>query len=283
VVRTILALACAATLFASDEIEVAVAARAIEPGELVVLTVKTPPDVQRVRVRVFDRDVPAFRDADRSWRALIGIDLDVEPGDHVITIDARAGKLARHATHELAVLPHKFATRTLNVDDAYVNPPADVQTRIARDAADLQHVWQSSAPERLWTGAFVRPVPGRSVSRFGKRSIFNGQLRTPHNGGDFMSPAGTPIEAPNAGRVALARDLYFSGNTVVIDHGLSMFSTLAHMSQIDVREGEMVKAGQVVGRVGATGRVTGPHLHWAVRVGGARVDPLSVLAVLGGQ
>ena len=111
-----------------------------------------------------------------------------------------------------------------------------MQTRIARDAADLQHVWQSSAPERLWTGAFVRPVPGRSVSRFGTRSIFNGQLRNPHNGGDFMSPAGTPIEAPNAGRVALARDLYFSGNTVVIDHGLSMFSTLAHMSQIAVRE-----------------------------------------------
>jgi len=283
VVRTILALACAATLFASDEIEVSIAARAIEPGELVVLTVKTPPDLQRVRVRVFDRDVPVFRDADRSWRALIGIDLDVEPGDHVITIAAQAGKLALHATHELAVLPHKFATRTLNVDESYVNPPAEVQTRIARDAADLQHVWQSSAPERLWTGAFVRPVPGRSVSRFGTRSIFNGQLRNPHNGGDFMSPAGTPIEAPNAGRVALARDLYFSGNTVVIDHGLSMFSTLAHMSQIDVREGEMVKAGQVVGRVGATGRVTGPHLHWAVRVGGARVDPLSVLAVLGGQ
>ena len=149
---------------------------------------KTPPDVQRVRVRVFDRDVPAFRDADGSWRALIGIDLDVEPGVTVVTIDARAGKRELHATRELAVGPHKFATRTLNVDEAYVNPPAEVQTRIARDAADLQHVWQSSAPERLWTGAFVRPVPGRSVSRFGTRSIFNGQLRNPHNGGARVDP-----------------------------------------------------------------------------------------------
>jgi murein DD-endopeptidase MepM/ murein hydrolase activator NlpD len=283
--RTILALLCAAAtgVSAPGGLDVAVAARSIQPGELVVLTVKTPPGVERLRVRAFDRDAPAFEDRAGSWRALIGIDLDVTPGAHVVTLDARAGTRALHASHELVVTPRKFATRTLTVDEAYVNPPPEVQERIAQDNADLLRVWQSSAPKRLWTEAFVRPVPGQSVSRFGTRSIFNGQARNPHNGGDFLSPAGTPIEAPNAGRVALARDLYFSGNTVVIDHGLGMFSTLAHMSQIDVAEGEVVKAGQVVGRVGATGRVTGPHLHWAVRVGGARVDPLSVLAVLGPQ
>ena len=119
------------------------------------------------------------------------------------------------------------------------------------------------------------------MSRFGTRSIFNGQARNPHSGADFMSPAGTPIQAPNAGRVALARDLYFSGNTIVIDHGLGVFSLLAHLSAFDVREGDTVAAGQVVGRVGATGRVTGPHLHWAVRVADARIDPLALLALLG--
>ena len=96
-----------------------------------------------------------------------------------------------------------------------------------------------------------------------------------------MSPPGTPIHAPNAGRVMLARELYFSGNTVVIDHGQSVFSLLAHLSAIDVHEGDAVAVDQVVGRVGATGRVTGAHLHWAVRIGDARVDPLSVLALLG--
>jgi murein DD-endopeptidase MepM/ murein hydrolase activator NlpD len=96
-----------------------------------------------------------------------------------------------------------------------------------------------------------------------------------------MSPSGTPIHAPNAGRVVLARELYFSGNTVVIDHGLGCYSLLAHLSVIDVHDGDRVAADQVVGRVGATGRVTGPHLHWAVRVGDARVDPMSVLALLG--
>jgi murein DD-endopeptidase MepM/ murein hydrolase activator NlpD len=275
------ALVCAAALARADSIGVTVAARSIQPGELVVLTVTTPAPADRIAVRAFDRDAAAFRDGERSWRALVGVDLDVAPGVHVVAIDADIGKQKIHATYDLDVQPKTFATRTLHVEEAYVNPPADVQTRIERDAAELRRVWQSSAPERLWTGGFVRPVPGASVSRFGTRSIFNGQPRSPHNGGDFMSPAGTPIEAPNGGRVALAHDLYFSGNTVIIDHGLGMFSTLAHMSEIDVREGDVVSAGQVVGRVGATGRVTGPHLHWAVRVGGARVDPLSVLEVLG--
>jgi murein DD-endopeptidase MepM/ murein hydrolase activator NlpD len=124
-------------------------------------------------------------------------------------------------------------------------------------------------------------VPQPANSRFGTRSIFNGKPRNAHGGADFLSPAGTPIHAPNAGRVVIARDLYFSGNTVVIDHGLGLFSMLAHLSAIDVREGQMVGADQILGRVGATGRVTGPHLHWAVRANGARVDPLSLLALLG--
>jgi murein DD-endopeptidase MepM/ murein hydrolase activator NlpD len=96
-----------------------------------------------------------------------------------------------------------------------------------------------------------------------------------------LSAAGTPVRAPNAGRVAAARDLFFTGNTIIVDHGLGVVSLLAHLSTMDVEEGQTVTAGQVVGRVGATGRVTGPHLHWGVTVAGARVDPLSVLALVG--
>ena len=114
----------------------------------------------------------------------------------------------------------------------------------------------------------------------GSRTILNGQPRSPHSGADFNSPAGTPIKAPNAGRVVLAGDRYFTGNTVMIDHGLTMFSLFAHLSEIDVHAGDSVKAGDVVGKVGSTGRVTGPHLHWSVRLNGARVDPLSLLAAL---
>src|SRR4029079_17479078 len=115
--------------------------------------------------------------------------------------------------------------------------------------------YASSAASRLWDGPFVRPVPGEANSRFGSRSVFNGELRSPHGGADLLSPAGTPIKAPNAGRIVCARDLFFTGNTVIIDHGMGVFSTLAHLSRMDVHEGEAVIAGQVVGLVGATGRV----------------------------
>jgi murein DD-endopeptidase MepM/ murein hydrolase activator NlpD len=135
--------------------------------------------------------------------------------------------------------------------------------------------------ERFWRVPFVQPVSAAPNSRFGSRSVFNGQPRSPHNGADFPATTGTPVKAPNAGRVVAARDLYFSGRTVIIDHGTRLFSTLAHLSRMDVREGDTVQPGDVVGLVGATGRVTGPHLHWALRVADARVDPMSALAVLG--
>jgi murein DD-endopeptidase MepM/ murein hydrolase activator NlpD len=167
------------------------------------------------------------------------------------------------------------------VDPAFVNPPESERQRIEHDTERLNRVWQSSAGERQWTGPFVRPVPQAANSRFGTRSIFNGEARNPHGGADFPSPSGTPIHAPNAGRIVLAEPLYFSGNTIVIDHGLGLFSLLAHLSVIGVRDGDRVSAGQVIGRVGATGRVTGAHLHWAVRANGARVDPVALLTLLG--
>ena len=185
------------------------------------------------------------------------------------------------------LVPHAAAHRDTRrsrgapVNEAFVTPPASEQARIDREAALLADVWKAPAAERLWTAPFVRPVPQEANSAFGTRSIFNGKPRNAHGGADFLSPGGTPIHAPNAGRIAVARNLYFSGNTVIIDHGLGLFSMLAHMSAIDVHEGDRVTAGQILGRVGATGRVTGPHLHWAVRASGARVDPLSLLALLG--
>lgn len=264
--------ACAAT---AAPVGVAARARVIQPGELVVLTVTT--EAESVRLRAFGRDVPAFKVDDRTWRALVGIDLAVKPGRHEVDIDAgRSGR----AVHVLRVRAHRFATRRLTLDERFVTPPPSVESRILEEARELTALWKTSSLERLWDGPFVRPVPGKANGRFGTRSLLNGQLRAPHGGADFLSPAGTPIHAPNAGRVVLARELYFTGNTVVIDHGLGLFSLLAHLSETDVREGELVAADQILGRVGATGRVTGPHLHWTVRLNDARVDPLSVLRLL---
>jgi len=167
------------------------------------------------------------------------------------------------------------------VDPAFVSPPASARERIERETALMNETWRHPSPDRLWTDTFVPPVDDAANSAFGTRSVFNGKARQPHGGADFLSQAGTPVKSPNAGRIVCARELFFTGNTIMIDHGLGVFSMLAHLSRMDVKEGDTVSAAQILGLVGATGRVTGPHLHWAVTVGGARVDPVAVLTLLG--
>jgi murein DD-endopeptidase MepM/ murein hydrolase activator NlpD len=265
---------------AADSIAVAANARSMQPGEVVVLTMTVSWPADGVRLRVFNREIPVYRVDAATWNGLIGIDLDVRPGTYSASVEARSGERQVETSYSLKVLPRRFPVRMLKVDPAFVNPPPDVEGRIAREAAELQQLWRKSSAELSWPGPFVPPIPSAVASRFGARSIFNGQARSPHSGADFASPTGAPVAAPNAGRVVLAKDLYFSGNTVILDHGFGLFSLLAHLSVIGVREGDSVATGQEIGKVGATGRVTGPHLHWAVRAGGARVDPLAVLAVL---
>jgi murein DD-endopeptidase MepM/ murein hydrolase activator NlpD len=246
------------------------------PGDLVVLTILTPAPVESLRVRAFDRDLPSTAVNKTTFSVLVGIDLAVVPGTYRIAIESGAYR----TRFPLLVTARKFATRTLNVDPAFVNPPPSAVPRIQQEAKELERIWTSMSP-KLWEGVFVPPVPQPANSAFGTRTILNGEPRSPHSGADFGSPTGTPVKAPNAGRVVLADSLYYTGNTIVIDHGLGLYSLFAHLSEIDVHVDNMVKTGDVIGTVGATGRVTGPHLHWSVRVNGARIDPVALLAVLG--
>jgi hypothetical protein len=261
---------------------IAVEARALNPGELVRVTITAPADADRIEVSFLDRQFAAFREEPGRWEALVGIDLEARPGRYPMQVTAFAGAVRVSATETLAVLAKTFPTRRLRVAPDYVNPSSpELVARIAAEAAQIAAAYKQSARERLWVGPFVRPVTHEANSAFGTRSVYNGVRRSSHAGADFRSPAGTPIHAPNAGRVALARDLFFTGETVIIDHGLGVFSLLAHLSRIDVIEGQAIGAGDPVGLVGATGRVTGAHLHWGFFVSGARVDPLSALALLG--
>jgi murein DD-endopeptidase MepM/ murein hydrolase activator NlpD len=267
-----------ASTFASDVIHVTAAARSARQGDVIVLAATTSQPVDEMHARAFGRELATVRSGPTTWQTFVGVDIDTNPGVYTVSFETRSATGASTATTDVDVIARDFARRMLTVDDAFVNPPAPVLARITREAAELEQLWTQSEAHPLWTGAFVRPVPGRVNSAFGSRSFFNGEARQPHGGADFLSPAGTAIHAPNSGRVLLARDLYFTGNTVVIDHGLGVFSVLAHLSFVGVREGDMVTRGETIGRVGATGRVTGPHLHWAVRMNGARVDPVAVLA-----
>jgi murein DD-endopeptidase MepM/ murein hydrolase activator NlpD len=164
-----------------------------------------------------------------------------------------------------------------------VNPPAAELPRIKAEADRVARVFASSSPEQLWRGAFTAPVTGPTTSTYGELSLFNGEPRSRHHGTDFRAPLGTPVVAPAGGRVALSADLYFAGGSVIIDHGSGVFSHLAHLSRRDVQDGAMVDTGQVIGQSGATGRVTGPHLHWSARIGPARIDPLSLLAAVSSE
>ncbi|TAK14616.1 MAG: M23 family metallopeptidase [Acidobacteria bacterium] len=257
--------------------------RAMQPGEPVLLTVTSDRPLSAVHATAFGQTTPGYEMSvadKREWRVLIGIDLDVKPGAYEVKVTAASADGPLETAIQLNVRPKTFPTRRLSVDEAFVNPPASARPRIDAEAKETAAIFDQAGASRLWD-TFVRPVPQPANSAFGTRSVFNGQPRNAHSGADFLSPAGTPVKAAASGRVVLAKSLYYSGNTVIIDHGLGVFSLFAHLSRIDVRVGDDVAGGRVVGLVGATGRVTGAHLHWTVRVAGARVDPLAVLTLLG--
>src|SRR5204863_8145917 len=149
--------------------------------------------------------------------------------------------------------------------------------RALREQKELDQIHNTSTKEILWKDSFVVPIAGETGTNFGHRRVFNGMPRAPHAGADLHAATGTPIHSTNRGRVVLAEDLFFTGNTVIVDHGLGIYSLYAHLSRIDVNVGDMLERNQVLGLSGATGRVTGPHLHWGIKVQNARVDPFSLV------
>jgi murein DD-endopeptidase MepM/ murein hydrolase activator NlpD len=176
------------------------------------------------------------------------------------------------------VAPYPYPQQKLEVEPKLVHPPEDQQERIRRERERVTAVWASDLKARfaLPLAAPLEPMPeGRS---FGSRRVLNGEVRSPHTGVDFSVAPGTPVLAVGDGIVALASELYFAGNAVFIDHGDQLFTMYFHLSEITVEQGIEVRRGQPIGKVGATGRVTGPHLHFAIRWHDARIDPLLLLA-----
>jgi murein DD-endopeptidase MepM/ murein hydrolase activator NlpD len=179
------------------------------------------------------------------------------------------------------ITPGVFEVKQLRVGRRFVELSAKDEARVKREAAQLRSIF-AGVSARMWEGAFRLPVDVEPSPNFGQKRILNGQPRSPHGGVDFGARAGAPVHAPAKGRVALSSALFFTGRTVVLDHGLGLFSFYGHLRTAAVRKGQVVAAGALLGEVGATGRATGPHLHWAVRLNGARVDPLGVVALSAG-
>ncbi|SSW73354.1 Murein DD-endopeptidase MepM [Achromobacter veterisilvae] len=240
------------------------------PGGVAVLGLG---DAERAPEVTFQgRRVLVVREEGRQWIAVVGIPLSAKPGEQQVSVGDGQGR--RKLSFRVGAKEYAAQRITLK-NQRQVEPNPDDMKRIEREMAE------QSAANRGYRAGVVpsnllldRPVDGgRLSSPFGLRRFFNGQERNPHSGLDFAVPAGTPIKAPAAGTVVLVGDYFFNGKTVFLDHGQGFVSMFCHMSAIDVKVGDEVPRGGVVGKVGATGRATGPHLHWNVSLNDARVDP----------
>ncbi len=256
--------------------------RALHPGEVIQVKISASVPLRRGHLRFAGNKYVCWRD-DRTGALLsyLGLDLGLKPGAYSVAAVAltEEGSLLE-AHREFHLLTKEFPVKRLRVEDKYVTPPAEVMERIRTESALLNSVFSICTEEWLGEGSFVLPTDGEAAPNFGERRYFNDQPRSPHSGIDISSPMGTPVRASNSGRVVLAAELYFAGNTVVVDHGLGVISFYGHFSKLRTARGAWVRKGDVIGEVGNTGRVTGPHLHWSVRIGGSRVDPLSLLSLV---
>jgi murein DD-endopeptidase MepM/ murein hydrolase activator NlpD len=246
-------------------------------GTVVQLTVPDEPGVKAVEVVWDMKKVPLFLE-ENAWRTILGVDLDTKPGEHKaeVLFTMTDGRVDRRPA-VIQVLAKKYPTTQLKVDDKYVELSKTDLARANRESRETEAIYAKTTPEMLWKTSFSVPIDGETGTNFGHRRVFNGQPRAPHAGADLRAKTGTPIHTTNRGRVVLAKNLFFTGNTVILDHGLGIYSLYAHLSRIDVKVGDIISNGEQLGLSGATGRVTGPHLHWGMRVQGARVDPFTLV------
>lgn len=212
------------------------------------------------------------------WTAVVGIALEAEPGERVLEVRREGEPAARVG---FTVAPVRYAEQRLKVAPGKVDLSAQDLARHERERAHTAEVvatWSATAPDTL---QLRQPVPGRRSGSFGLRRVFNDQPRKPHGGMDIAAPSGTPVVAPAAGRVIDTGDYFFNGHTVWLDHGNGLLTMYCHLSRIDVKVGDLVATGARIGAVGATGRATGPHLHWSVMLNRTMVDPALFLAGAG--
>jgi len=251
--------------------------RSLQPGEVLLASLPAPSGV-RGAVVVFRNREFVLTDALRF--AFIGLDLGLEPGSYPMTVTFEQTNGGKEAVRrDIVVEAKEFPSIKLWVKKDFALPPKEVQERIRREAELVAWVYGIITPRWLGDGAFLQPNEGKIFPNFGQRRIYNDAPRSTHAGLDIAAPQGDLIRAANAGNVVLASHLYLSGNAVIIDHGLGVFSFYGHMSKLLVKRGQAVRKGEVIGKCGTTGRSTGPHLHWAIRVFDSRVDPFSLLAL----
>ena len=249
-------------------------------GQVLLVRVRTGDRVAEVTGRFLGRTVQFFPIPEGGSDAvvgLLGIDMQDKPGMHELRVEVRGHGATRRLSYSVLVLKEKYPVQHLTLPSEQVDLDEENLIRAKTEQERVKTVLQGVSRDRLWDGPFVEPVQGEVAGAFGRTRVINGQTRSPHNGEDISAPLGTPVVAMNDGIARLTVDHFFSGKGVFLDHGLGLYSMYFHLAEVLVKDGEPVKQGQAIGKVGATGRATGPHLHLGVRLNGARVNPYALL------
>lgn len=251
-------------------------------GSAVLFRVNAPPDLKQLNATWFEHKLTfRFSPDCHCWYGIGGVDLNAKPGGYPLRLQWMSENGTPEATTSSVTISEKHypSTAVTGVPGKYVQPPPEVTARIAEESAFKKEVFSHLAPESLWSGSFEAPVDSKVTAIFGSARVVNGTQKTVHQGMDFRAAVGTPVHATNRGTVVLARNLYFEGNCVMLDHGDGLLTIYMHLSEFKVKEGDSVEPEQLLGVSGNTGRVNGPHVHFAARWQGMYLDPETLLSL----
>ena len=250
-------------------------------GQVLVVKVKGEEQATEVKGTFLSRTIPFFLEfrpgEPAGYIGLLGIDMQDDPGTYELAVEVKQGEQTKPLSFNVLVAKEKFAVEHLTLPKGKVDLDEKSVARWKAEQQLVQHALAENSRLKLWHSNFVEPVNGKRTGIFGSVRIMNGKPRNPHNGEDIGAPLGADVAATNDGIVRITVDHFFSGKGVFIDHGLGFYTMYFHLSEVLVKDGDLVTAGQIIGKVGATGRATGPHLHWGVKLNGARVNPYSLL------
>jgi murein DD-endopeptidase MepM/ murein hydrolase activator NlpD len=273
----------ASAAFANPEFKADLSASEVIDGSVVLVSVHVPKgllgDSDEVSGEFEDTKFwfyPAPEKGEGIYEAIVGVPHNHVPGTAEVKIFVKGVE----RDLPIKINDAKYPSETLKVSNRHVNPRKKDVARIRREIAEVGKVYSNITKQRYWKGPFVLPVSSSVTSIYGTKRIFNGQMQSFHNGLDLKAPTGTPIHSAGPGVVVLAKNLFFTGNTVLIDHGYGVITLYAHMSKLEVKKGDRVEAGQLLGLSGMTGRANGPHLHWGVVINKVKVNPAEFLKVV---
>lgn len=253
----------------------------VEQGSPVFVTVELDQAASRVTGKWLGKELTFFKSSKpKIWYALAGVDLDTQPGNYDVSVRAvMAGGRVKHTIKQVEIRAANFATSEVQVPENFVEPDEASKKKIAADQALKNRAFSHFISAPKWSGNFVAPAEAKPTNSFGASRLLNEELTSTHRGTDFPLKEGEPVVASNSGTVVLAKELFYEGNCVIVDHGQHLFTIYMHLSKIQVKVGDKLRKGERLGLSGQTGRVTGPHLHMGVRWNGSYVDPTKLLAL----